>query len=61
MYFCVGELFQSYVDYMYMDVLSKLLNQVFIETRLSSTLKKCFCRYHHLTLPLIDHNDICMP
>jgi len=44
----------------------KLLSQGFIETRRTSTLKKCFGRYHNLTLPYrvsvtTMANDICRP
>jgi len=37
-------------------------NQSFIETRLRSTLKTFFGRYHHLTLSYLNMADyICMP
>jgi len=44
----------------------KLLSQGFIETRLRSSLKKCFGRYQHLTLSYrvsvtTMANDICKP
>jgi len=58
----------SYQDYIHRSVLltKKLLSRVFIETRLISTLKKFFSRYHHLTLPYrvsvtTMANDICRP
>jgi len=58
----------SYRDFLHRPVLltRKLLNQGFIETRLRSTLKKLFGRYHHLTLSYrvsvtTMDNDICMP
>jgi len=43
----------SYRDFLHRSVLliKKLLSQGFIETRLISTLKRGFGRYHHLTLP----------
>jgi len=43
----------SYQDFLHRSVLltRKLLSQVFIGTRLRSTIKKCFSSYHHLTLP----------
>jgi len=49
----------SYRDVLHRSVLltGKLLSQGFIETRLKPTLKKCFGRYHHLTLPLPCLND----
>jgi len=60
--------FNSYQDFVHRSVLltRKLLNQCFIETRMRSILKKCFGRYHHLTLPYrvsvtTMANDICRP
>jgi len=58
----------SYQEFLYRLVLltRKLLNQGFIETRLRTTLKKYFGRYHHLILPYrvsvtTMANDICGP
>jgi len=58
----------SYQDFLHRSVLltRKLLNHGFIETRLRSTRKKFFGRYHHLTLPYHASvttmaNDICRP
>jgi len=53
-----------YIDLSRYNVKRKLRNQGFIETRLRSTLKKCF--YHRLTLPYrvsvtTMANDICRP
>jgi len=52
----------SYQDFLHRSVL--LTRKLLIETRLRSTLKKCFGRYHHLALPYrvsvtTMTNDIC--
>jgi len=58
----------TFQDFIHRSVLltRKILSQSFIETRVGSTPKKCFSRYHHLTLPLSVSvttmaNDICRP
>jgi len=58
----------SYKDFLHRSVLltKKLLSHGFIETTLTSTLKKLFGRYQHLTLPYrvsvtTMANDTCRP